>query len=183
MAPPTRTPASTWIQAGLRALAEGGPSAVRVDALANSLGVTRGSFYGHFADRQALLEAMLDTWERIATDEVLGQVEQRGGDPRARLRRAGALTFSPDLLPTELAIRDWARRDPAVAVRLGRVDDYRMDYLRTLFRVIYDDEDTVEARSVLAFTLAIGRHFLAAGHAPHSRDHALELAVRELLGS
>lgn len=183
MAPPTRTPASAWIQAGLSALADGGPSAVRVDALANSLGVTRGSFYGHFADRQALLEAMLDTWERTATDEVLGQVEQRGGDPLARLRRAGALTFSPDLLPVELAIRDWARRDPAVAARLGRVDDYRMDYLRTLFRVVCDDPDTVEARSVLAFTFAIGRHFLAAGHGPRGRDHALELAARELLGS
>ena len=34
MAPPTRTPASTWIQAGLRALADGGPGAVRIDRLA-----------------------------------------------------------------------------------------------------------------------------------------------------
>jgi AcrR family transcriptional regulator len=177
MAPPTRTPASSWIQAGLRALADGGPGAVRVDRLATSLGVTRGSFYGHFADRQALLEAMLDNWERAAT--LLDTVEHLvgGGDPRARLRRAGALTFSPGLLPIELAVRDWARRDPAVAERLGRVDNYRMEYLRTLFRVICEDEETVEARCVLAFTFAIGRHFLAAGHGPG----ALELAVRELL--
>jgi len=182
MAPPTRTPASTWIQAGLRALADGGPGAVRIDRLATSLGVTRGSFYGHFADRQALLQAMLDTWERAATDEVLDHVEQRGGDPRDKLRRAGALTFSPDLLPTELAIRDWARHDPAVAERLRRVDNRRMDYLRTLFRAICPDEDTVEARCVLAFTLAIGHHFLAADHGPHTRDQALELALRELLG-
>jgi AcrR family transcriptional regulator len=177
MAPPTRTPASSWIKAGLRALADGGPDAVRVDRLATSLGVTRGSFYGHFADRQALLEAMLDSWERAATDEVLDRVEQRGGDPRARLRRAGALTFSSGLLPAELAVRDWARRDPAVAERLRRVDNYRMEYLRTLFRAICDDEETVEARCVLAFTFAIGRHFLAAEHGPG----ALELAVRQLL--
>jgi AcrR family transcriptional regulator len=182
MAPPTRTPASTWIEAGLRALADGGPSAVRIDPLASSLGVTRGSFYGHFADRQALLEAMLDSWERAATDEVLDRVEQRGGDPRAKLRRAGALTFSPDLLPIELAVRDWARRDPAVGQRLRRVDNRRMDYLRTLFRASCDDEDTVEARCVLAFSLAIGHHFLAADHGPHTREHALELAVHELLG-
>jgi AcrR family transcriptional regulator len=177
MAPPTRTPASSWIQAGLRALADGGPDAVRVDRLASSLGVTRGSFYGHFADRQALLEAMLDSWERAVADEVLDRVEQRGGDPRARLRRAGALTFSPGLLPAELAVRDWARRDPAVADRLRRVDNNRMEYLRTLFRAICDDEETVEARCVLAFTFAIGRHFLAADHGPA----ALELAARELL--
>ena len=181
MAPPTRTPASTWIQAGLRALADGGPGAVRIDRLATSLGVTRGSFYGHFTDRQALLEAILDTWERAATDDVLDRVEQRGGDPRARLRRAGALTFSPGLMPTELAIRDWARRDPAVADRLRRVDNRRMDYLRTLFRAICDDQETAEARCVLAFTLAIGHHFLAADHGPRTRADALDLAVRELL--
>jgi AcrR family transcriptional regulator len=105
MAPPTRTPASAWIQAGLRALADGGPSAVRIDRLATSLGVTRGSFYGHFADRDALLQAMLDTWERAATHDVLNRVEDHVGDPRAKLRRAGALTFSQDLLPVELAIR------------------------------------------------------------------------------
>ena len=98
MAPPTRTPRAAWIEAGLRALAAGGgPDAVRVETLAKSLGVTRGGFYGQFKDRGALLEAMLDTWERAATDEVLEQVERRGGDARAKVRRAGALTFSEEL--------------------------------------------------------------------------------------
>jgi AcrR family transcriptional regulator len=181
MAPPTRTPPSTWIEAGLRALADGGPGAVRIDSLAKSLGVTRGGFYGHFADRQSLLDAMLDNWERAATDAVLEQVERRGGDPRTKLRRAGALTFSEELLPVELAIRDWARHEPAVARRLRRVDNRRMAYLRSLFRAICDDEETVEARCVLAFSLAIGHHFLAADHGIRSRGDALELAVRELL--
>ena len=120
MAPPTRTPRAVWIEVGLRALAEGGgPGAVRVDTLAKSLGVTRGGFYGQFKDRGALLEAMLDTWERAATDEVLEQVERRGGDARAKVRRAGALTFSAELLPVDLAIRDWARHDSDVAARLA----------------------------------------------------------------
>src|ERR1700759_5094707 len=169
MAPPTRTPRSTWIEAGLQVLAAGGPDAVRIEPLAKSLGVTRGSFYGHFEDRASLLEAMLDTWEQAATNEVLEQVEHRGGDPRAKIRRAGALTFSERLLPIELAIRDWARRDPAVAARLRQGDNRRMEYLRSLFRAFCADEAEVEARSVLAFSLAIGHHFMAADHAPHSR--------------
>src|SRR3981081_2666579 len=115
MAAITRTPRSRWIEAGLRALAAGGPDAVRVEALAQALGVTKGGFYGHFADRNALLDEMLATWERMSTDEVLERVERKGGDIRARLRRAGALTFSSELLPIDLAIRDWARRDHAVA--------------------------------------------------------------------
>jgi AcrR family transcriptional regulator len=181
MAPPIRTPRATWIAAGLQALAAGGPDAVRIEPLAKSLGVTRGGFYGHFEDRGALLEAMLDTWERAATDEVHEQVERRGGDPRTKIRRAGALTFSEKLLPIDLAIRDWSRRDAAVAERLRRVDNRRMEYLRSLFASFCPDEAEVEARSVLAFSLAIGNHFMAADHGTHNRVEALDLAVRQLL--
>ena len=181
MAAITRTHRSRWIEEGLRALAAGGPDAVRVEALAQALGVTKGGFYGHFADRGALLEEMLDSWERKATDEVLERVERQGGDVRARLRRAGALTFSGELLPIDLAIRDWARRDPAVAERLRRVDNRRMEYLRLLFGTLCPDEGEVEARSVLAFSLVIGHHFMAADHGARSHADVLELAARWLL--
>ena len=182
MAPPTRTPRAAWIEAGLRSLAAGGgPDAVRVDVLAKSLGVTRGGFYGHFKNRTALLNAMLDTWEQAATDEVVAQVERRGGDARTKVRRAGALTFSNELLPIELAIRDWARHDMTVAKRLRRVDNRRMDYLRGLFGTFCADEDEVEGRAVLAFALAIGYHFIAADHAGRNRSDAVELAARLLL--
>ncbi|MFB9908999.1 TetR/AcrR family transcriptional regulator [Allokutzneria oryzae] len=181
MPAPTLTPRGKWIELGLRALAEGGPQAVRVDALAKALGVTRGGFYWHFENRQALLEEMLDTWERMGTDEVIERVETEGGDARDKVRRAGALTFSETLLPVDLAVRDWARRDPAVAERLRRVDNRRMDYARSLFRAFCDDEDEVEIRSMLAFSLAVGNHFLAADHGSRSRADVLDLAARHLL--
>ena len=181
MAAITRTPRGRWIEEGLRALAAGGPDAVRVEALAQALGVTKGGFYGHFADRNALLDEMLDTWERMSTDEVIERVERHGGDVRARLRLAGALTFSSELLPIDLAIRDWSRRDQAVAERLRRVDNRRMDYLRLLFGALCPDKDQVEARSTLAFSLVIGNHFMAADHGARSREDALELAVGWLL--
>ncbi|HXP19735.1 MAG TPA: helix-turn-helix domain-containing protein [Streptosporangiaceae bacterium] len=181
MAAITRTPRGRWIEEGLRALAAGGPDAVRVEALAQALGVTKGGFYGHFADRNALLDEMLDTWERMSTDEVLERVERHGGDVRARLRLAGALTFSSELLPIDLAIRDWSRRDQAVAERLRRVDNRRMDYLRRLFGALCPDEDQVEARSTLAFSLVIGNHFMVADHGARSHADVLELAMRWLL--
>ncbi|SDM38731.1 TetR/AcrR family transcriptional regulator [Allokutzneria albata] len=181
MAAPTLTPRGKWIEEGLRALAAGGPEAVRVDPLAKALGVTRGGFYWHFANRQALLEEMLDAWERMGTDEVIERVETEGGDPRGKVRRAGALSFSAELLPVDLAVRDWARRDPAVAERLRRVDNRRMEYARTLFRAFCEDEDEVEIRSVLAFSLVVGNHFLAADHGARSRQDVLELAMERLL--
>jgi len=177
----TRTPRSTWIDAGLAALASGGPDAVRVDLLAKTLGVTRGGFYWHFESRGVFLDALLDAWEHRSTDDVLDRVEAEGGDARAKVRKAGMLTFSKDLLPIDLAVRDWARREKAVAKRLRRVDNRRMDYLRTLIGTFSDDPDDVEARAMLAFSLAIGSHFIAAEHGGRSRPRVLEQATRRLL--
>ncbi|MFQ6393901.1 TetR/AcrR family transcriptional regulator [Nocardia sp. KC 131] len=179
----TRTPRSNWIEQGLTALSAGGPDAVRIEALAQALGVTKGGFYGHFADRNALLEEMLDTWEREST-EVRIRVEREGGDAQTKLRRAGLLTFSSDrLLPIDLAIRDWARRDEAVAERLRRVDNYRMEYARELFGALYTDPDEIEARCLLAFCLAIGNHFLAADHPHRTRSEVAARAADLFLDS
>jgi AcrR family transcriptional regulator len=180
MAAPTRTPRSAWIAEGLRALAAGGPQAVRIEPLAKALGVTRGGFYWHFADRRALLQEMLDTWERRSTDEVIERVEREEGDPRAKARRAGALTFSDELLPIDLAIRDWSRREPTVAHRLRRVDNRRMDYLRSLLATVCADEDELEARCLIAFSVAIGEHFIAADHGARTRTDVLELVTKSL---
>ncbi|HWG62374.1 MAG TPA: TetR/AcrR family transcriptional regulator [Streptosporangiaceae bacterium] len=182
MAAPTRTPRSAWIDEGLRALAAGGPEAVRIDSLAKALGVTRGGFYWHFEDRSALFEEMLDTWERRSTDEVLDRVEREGGDARIKIRRAGELTFSSSdgLRAIDLAVRDWSRREPAVADRLRRVDSRRMAYLRSLFGSFCADADDVEARCMLAFSLLIGNHFIAADHGNRTRANVLELALSRL---
>jgi AcrR family transcriptional regulator len=177
MAPPTRTSRATWIDAGLHALATGGPEAVRIEPLALRLGVTRGGFYGHFKNRHDFIDELLDTWERRSTDDVLDRVEREGGDVRARVRLAGILTFSDDLLAVDLAIRDWARRDESVAQRLQRVDDRRMEYLRAQIGTLVDEPAEVEARTLLAFTLAIGNHFVSR----RSSAEVLERALRHIL--
>lgn len=182
MAPPTRTPRSKWIEQGLRALAAGGADAVRIEPLAQALGVTRGGFYWHFDDRRALLEEMLDTWERESVDEVIERLESEGGDARARLRGLFALAASSGgLLGVDLAVRDWSRREPAVAERLRRVDNRRIDYLRSLFGAFCRDEDDVEARCMLTLSLWVGPHFIAADHGARSRAEVLELATGRLL--
>jgi AcrR family transcriptional regulator len=177
----TRTPRSGWIDEGLRALAAGGPDAVRIESLARALGVSKGGFYWHFDDRRALLEELLDTWERVSIDEVIERVESGGGDARARLRRLFALASSSEgLLAIDLAVRDWSRRDPGVAERLRRADNRRMAYMRSLFAAFCPDEDDVEVRCMLAFSLWIGNHFVAADHGQRSRADVLRLASRRL---
>ena len=182
MAPPTRTPRSKWIDEGLRALAGGGPDAVRIEPLAQALGVTRGGFYWHFENRQALLDEMVDSWERVSIDDVIARIDREGGDARARLRRLFALASTGrEVLKIDLAIRDWSRRDATVGERLRRVDNRRMAYLRSLFGGFCADEDDVEARSMLAFSLFIGSYFIAANHPDKSRSQVLQLAIDRLL--
>ena len=129
----TRTPPDRWIEEGLRALADGGPEAVRIEPLAQALGVSKGGFYWQFDDRGALLESMLDSWERATVDDVIERVEGGGGDAREKLRRLFAIA-GREPLRTELAVRDWARRDRTVGARLRRVDNRRMDYMRGAVR-------------------------------------------------
>jgi AcrR family transcriptional regulator len=181
MSAPTRTPRSSWIEEGLRALAAGGPDAVRIELLAQALGVTRGGFSWHFDDRRALLEEILDAWERASVDEVIARVESEAGDARAKLRRLSALAAAGDEpLRTDLAVRDWARREPAVAERLRRVDNRRVAYLRTLFGALSADADDVEARCLVFYSLWIGSHFIAADHGARRRADVVKLALRQL---
>ncbi|MFL5844895.1 MAG: TetR/AcrR family transcriptional regulator [Solirubrobacteraceae bacterium] len=181
---PVRTPRSRWIDEGLRALATGGVEAVRVEALAQRIGVTKGGFYWHFADRASLLAEMLEEWERLSIDEAIARVEEQGGDARAKLERLFGLarTFTRHgLLKIDLAVRDWARRDKAVARRLRRVDNRRMDYMRPLFAELTDDADDVEARCLLAMALFVGTPFVAADHGSRSRGDVMALALERLL--
>jgi AcrR family transcriptional regulator len=174
-----RTPRDAWMRAGLRALAGGGPDAVRVEVLATSLGVSKGGFYWHFKDRQALLEEMLDGWEKAMVEDVIAQIESQPTKPRDKLRQLFALASTVDF-PVELAIRDWARRDDKVAARVRRIDNRRMDYLRLLFAQLGLDEEEVEVRALLAFSLFVGSYFIAADHTGMSRSQVLTVALERL---
>jgi AcrR family transcriptional regulator len=180
-----RTPRGKWIEEGLRALSAGGPDAVRIESLAQALGVSKGGFYGYFRNRDALLTEMLDTWEREVTEGVIERVESGGGDAAAKLQRlwmTGSSGGGPATeVTTDLAIRDWARRDQAVAQRLRRADNRRMEYLRSLFGSFCPNEDDVEVRCMLVFSVWIGNHFIAADHGARSREDVIELTRRRLL--
>jgi AcrR family transcriptional regulator len=174
-----RTPRGAWIDAALQALAAGGPEAVRIEALAVSLGVSKGGFYWHFADRQALLDEMLDAWEKAMVDDVIARIESGPTGAQAKLRQLFDLAPSADFA-VELALRDWSRRDTDVARRLRRVDNRRMSWMRSLFGQFCADESDAEARSMLAYSLMIGSYFIVAKRGDKARQ--LRLAVDRLLG-
>src|SRR5215472_5473809 len=107
-----------WISAGLAALAEGGVDQVRVEVVAERLGVTKGGFYRRFRDRRALLDAMLEEWSRGRIAAIHRQTELGELEPRERLRSVIDLfsgRVSPYSMAIELAIRQWARTDKTAA--------------------------------------------------------------------
>jgi AcrR family transcriptional regulator len=182
MPAPIRTPRAGWIEAGLRALASGGVDVVRIELLAKSLGVTKGGFYYHFRDRQALLEAMLDTWEQTLVDQMITVADGGGGSGRTRLRRLFAAAVDQEgALDLELSVRDWARRDPAVAQRVTRVDNRRLSYLRPLFAEFCDDEADVEGRCMLVLTWFVGESLVTATHGQRTRPSVGAAVARHLL--
>ena len=122
-----------WVIAGLTALADGGVDAVRVERLAKVLGTTKGSFYWHFADRPALLEAMLVLWEQEGTTDLIANVSDLD-DPAERLRRITAEALivvmrGLNVARAETAMRGWAAQDPAVGRRFARIESERLQFL------------------------------------------------------
>lgn len=117
-----------WIGAAAQAMSDGGLEAVRVEAIARDLSVTKGSFYWHFKDRPALLEAVLERWEEAARSAL----EAAAAQPTPE-QRIGSL-FRQLARPTgglsDAEVRAWARRERAVAERVAEMELRRVVFLK-----------------------------------------------------
>ncbi|MCE6993801.1 TetR/AcrR family transcriptional regulator [Saccharothrix sp. S26] len=172
-----------WTGVALRALAEGGVAAVAVEPLAARLGATKGSAYWHFPNREALLKATLERWEREHTEAVIELVESAPG-PLEKLRLLFA-TVLEDVRHSavELAMLA-AKDDPAVAPVLGRVTERRIAYMEELFVALGFDADVARRRAVLAYSIYLGQAQLlsATPDAVGGRRALLEETVTVVLG-
>jgi AcrR family transcriptional regulator len=170
-----RLSAADWTAAALDALATGGIGAIAVEPLAARLGTTKGSFYWHFAHREALLEAALREWERVDTEDVITLVEavpDAHGRLHALLRTALAGDGSHRAGAIELALQPSAGH-PLVAPALARVTRRRLDYLAALFVELGFRTPEAARRALLAYTAYLGHAQLAHATpevAPGDRD-------------
>ena len=167
-----------WVSAGLAALTEGGVEHVRVEVVAERLGVTKGGFYRRFKDRRALLEAMLEDWSRGRVDAVNRQTELRDARPRERLRSLIDLysaRVSAHGMAVELAIRQWARTDRAAAAAVARVDSQRLRSVEDLYRGLGLTANKARAAAVLFYAFIFGQSLLVLEGT--SRDRARLIAA------
>ena len=111
-----------WIDLGLALLAKEGVSAIKIDRLCARMGVTKGSFYWHFTDLQAYMEALAERWGDVRDAARMSFRELERLDPPDRLRGMMEVLADPRQWTLERAVREWARSDPAVAERVRKSD-------------------------------------------------------------
>jgi len=124
--------AKDWLDQGLKALAKNGFTSLKAEPLAKAMGVSRGSFYWHFADIAAFHAAVLKHWRDIAAERIIANVEAASGNenPLSLLLRR---VFS-EKLTLERAVRTWASVDPAARAAVQAIDQRRLGYVESLLK-------------------------------------------------
>lgn len=180
-----RLDAGAWTEAALDLLASRGIDGVRVEFLAKQLSVTKGSFYWHFKDRDALLESMLAHWRREATLALIERLDRGEVSPEQRMRRLLRLPLigrhSARAAEVELAIRLWGRRDPRASAALQEVDTLRLRYIARLLAKSGTRLDEVDARAILAYSYMRVATTLVAREATHmmAQCEALLIGIKK----
>lgn len=173
-----------WVEEGFAELARAGVEGVRVEVLAKNLGVTKGGFYRRFADRAALLEAMLEAWRRGRIAAVAQQTSLDGQAPRERLRAVIQLyseRVNPEGMAIELAIRQWARSDESAAAAVASVDATRLKHVGDLYRATGLAAEEADAQAFLFYCFIFGQSLLFVDRGPRKLSKLAAKSVEKLL--
>ncbi len=157
MTPENALDAQRWEEAALDAFERGGAAAVAVEPLARRLGVTKGSFYWHFKNRQALLAAAVARWERLHVDAPL-DAAARIADPARRLEAIlGAASSKP---PTIFLKMLEGVDEPVVQAAVSRAAELRVAFLERAFRDLGLTPATAHRQALLTYAAYVGRALL-----------------------
>ena len=144
-----------WKRAALQAICDGGIGAVAVEPLARTLGVSKGSFYWHFASRDDLLRAALELWQLEEADRFVASLEGIA-DPRERIRQLIFRVSKGSWNCTLHSALSAAADDPIVKPVLQRVSEKRIGYLFDCYRALGFDEHAARHRARLGYTIYVG---------------------------
>jgi AcrR family transcriptional regulator len=146
--------ATDWLDLGLKTLATRGFTALKAEPLAKAMGVSRGSFYWHFADIGAFHAAVLARWHEVAAEQIIADVEaaSRDENPLALLLRR---VFGERLM-LERAVRTWASVDPAARAAVQAIDRRRLGYVEGLLMQSGLSTDVARARAQILYWAFLG---------------------------
>lgn len=155
---PPRTTEDAWLRAAYDVLTESGVEAVKIMPLAKRLGLTRSGFYWHFKDRDALLEAMIRRWEDTNTGNLVARCNAYADTICEAVFNLFDCWLDDALFDSrlDLAIRNWARNDPALQVRLTGADQRRKDAMEGIFLRFGFDRTEADVRALTMLYTQIG---------------------------
>ena len=133
--------------AALEALAEQGPRVLTIDKLCDHLGVSRGSFYWHFKNRNDFVESLVIFWDVRLTDELAHLSQQFEGGPRDKLRFLTEMLTNTNAGRYDVPIRAWASRNELAAKAVRKSDKTRYAYVRSLFEELGFEGEELEMRT------------------------------------
>ncbi|GGB41814.1 TetR family transcriptional regulator [Roseibium aquae] len=124
-----------WIQAAYEALIEAGIDAVKVMPLADRLGLSRTSFYGHFSDRAELLDGLITLWQTKNTGNLIRRTSDYADSITEAILNVFDLWLLPDLFDSrlEFAVRNWAHTDAHLQNLLDEADTVRVEAFQAMF--------------------------------------------------
>ncbi len=159
MADATSLTSQDWARAALHVIGEGGVASVTVEGVARRLGVTKGSFYWHLADRPSLIAAAARLWEQEGTLDVI-EALGRVADPVERLRALFDVSFG-DVVhgPVDAAFVNLVD-DEVVGPVVRRVHAARIGFLEEIYRDLGLSRAQAAARARLAYSTYVGHHQL-----------------------
>jgi AcrR family transcriptional regulator len=180
---PALTP-DHWIEAATDVLVDHDIDHVRVDVLARTLKVTRGSFYWHFRDREDLLRAVLQAWRARATEQLTQRLERAHQDPREQVQDLLSLPFrgrsAARAARIELAIRAWARRDAMARAFVDEADAARVGYIAQVLAGLGFGLTEARTRAFLLYSYEVAESLLTPQVTPAHRQERQRL-VEQLL--
>jgi AcrR family transcriptional regulator len=147
--------AKDWLDQGLKVLATNGFTALKAEPLAKALGVSRGSFYWHFADVGAFHAAILEHWRDVAAEQIISDVEAEAPDRNA-LPALLHRVFGSKPPVLESPMRSWAAHEPMARAAVQAVDQRRLGYLESQFRAAGLSPEAARARAQILYWAFLG---------------------------
>jgi AcrR family transcriptional regulator len=146
--------ARDWLKQGLKTLAEDGFTALKAEPLAKAMGVSRGSFYWHFADVDAFHAEVLAYWREIASERIIADIEAAAGKDNA-LQLLLQRVFG-ERLALENAVRRWAVVDRAARAAVQAIDKRRLSYVESQIQNSGISSDVARARAQILYWAYLG---------------------------
>ena len=170
----------SWLDAALQALASGGVDKVRVESLAKNLGVTKGSFYWHFKDREQFLDELLNFWAEQSTQTVITNPNYPT-DSKERVRAVAEDIVRRDLGKMDPHIRSWTQYDKRRGKVVAKIDKMRFEFLRALFLAAGFSITGASLRAQSLYRYVLGEQFISVRESMGQRVQRMQAHVDLLL--